>query len=250
MSGRIETRVPASRAASSSSNVIAFVNACGPMISRCAPTPAMISSSACGSPGMAGDPSVIASLTAMRSTSSAGRSWRSKIGAEAVVGALVADEQAALARDVAGAPLACGAAPEHRAQDEHRAEDEGLVLAGFAAEQRLVGEPDAEHEQRAELGQPRELLDRRLADALVVALVEAEDLGRRDDRREQQQRPPAQRVGRGEPHGHDERDRERDHVGERERRRSRRSRQIALDVEALGDLQPRGRCRLDKRRPG
>ena len=142
------------------------------------------------------------------------------------------------------------AAAEHRADDEHDAEHDRLVLAGGAADERHVGKPDAEHEQRAELGQARELLDRGLADALVVALVEAEDLGRRDDGREQQQRPAAHVVGREEPDRDAERDRECDHVGERQRAAQASLAEVAFDVEALGDRRPRGRCGLDKRWPG
>ena len=169
--------------------------------------------------------------------------------AQAVVGALVADEQAALARQALLGETPREAPAEHRADDEHDAEHDRLVLAGGAADERHVGEPDAEHEQRAELGQARELLDRGLADALVVALVEAEDLGRRDDGREQQQRPAAHVIGRGEPDGDGERDRERDHVGERQRAAQAPLAEVAFDIEALGDRRPRRHCWLDKRWP-
>ena len=119
------------------------------------------------------------------------------------------------------------AAAEHRADDEHRAEHERLVLAGRAADEPLVAEPDAEHEQRAELGEPRQLLDGRLADALVVALVEAEDLRRGDDRREQQQRERRQRVGRRERDADvSSATAERAGVGERQRAAQSRSRTL------------------------
>jgi hypothetical protein len=114
------------------------------------------------------------------------------------VGGGVADEQAALTRTLAVDEPAGRATPEHGAHDERDSQQERLILACLSADEQVVAEPGTEHEQRPELPEPRELLDGRLADSLVVALIEAEDLGRRDDGRRQQYRERRQRVCGGE----------------------------------------------------
>jgi len=120
---------------------------------------------------------------------------------QALERALVADEQATFAGEMAIDRLAHTTPPEHRGGDECHADDDCLVLAGGSAEKQLIAEPDGQDEQRAELSDSRQLFDRRLADALVIALVEPEDLGCGDDRGDQQQCERGERVRRRGDHG-------------------------------------------------
>ena len=170
--------------------------------------------------------------------------------AQAHVGALVADEKTALAGEPRVDALADRAAPEHRADHEDDAQHKRLALARLPAEEDPVAHPDPEDEQRAELAQAGQLLGSRLADPLVVALVEAEDLRDPDGRREEQHCRGVQRIRRRELDRHDERDGERDRVGEREAAPQSPLAHAALVVEALGDLPPGRRLALDGSGPG
>ena len=138
MSGSSDTRVPAARAASSSSNVIALENPCGPMISRCAPARAIISSTAGASTRWSACAPTITSVIGTPSTSSDGRSWRSKIVRRRMYEACRRRTGSARAAAPRLIDPARRAARQHSADDERRAEDERLVLAGFAADEELV----------------------------------------------------------------------------------------------------------------
>jgi len=167
---------------------------------------------------------------------------------QAYVGALVAREQAALARKIAQGQPARSATPEDRGDDEGHAEQDRLLLAGLPAEELLVAQPDAQYEQHPELSELGQLLDRRLADALTVALVQAEHLGGGDEAGEQQHRPRAERVRRGEDDDDQQRHGERKRVGERQRAAQAPLAPSAVGVQALGDLPPCGRFGIGGRR--
>ena len=152
----------------------------------------------------------------------------------------IADDQAALRGAEASRDLAC----DHAAGDEQR--ERGEPDRGHGARVELdrrppvVGEPDAEREESGDLQEVRDLVERRLLDHDLVALVEAADLVDEHDHRH---RPEGEHRRR--PVGQ-----ERDHDQEDERGGDRVGDAEAAAVEALANPRRLVRVALGDERGG
>ncbi len=103
-----------------------------------------------------------------------------ELGADRLGGELVADEQTALGRGCAEGDRPCHEPGEEEEQRQHHTKEDGLASAQLAGDDQPPGEPcrqGAEHRELDELGG---LVERRLAQQRLVAVIEARELRAHD----------------------------------------------------------------------
>jgi hypothetical protein len=162
-----------------------------------------------------------------------------ELAAQAVGGVRVAHDEAALGRrDANRDPAHDGAVHEHgRPEDDPDREHRLAVEVG--ADDRRAREPDHQREEGGDLEQGGRLVQCRLTDQVLVAVVQPHDLARDDDQRDRDEQDLVEVLVRDERDPGDERDRRGQGVAQRESAAVDRVAAAGAAMGApLGDIDP------------
>ena len=117
-----------------------------------------------------------------------------ELGSDVARGLVGAEHEDPLDRRRAGGDRTGERAAEDHRDGEHRPEAEDLVAAQRAVDESGRAEPEQEGAQRRDVEDARRLVERRLAQEVLVAVVEADRLVDQDDERKGEQQLGAGRV--------------------------------------------------------
>jgi hypothetical protein len=112
----------------------------------------------------------------------------------AVARGRLADQDAVLRRRQATSGEPCSAAGERQQRSEQQPEAEHLLAPQRTFDQEAVAEPQQKRHQRGDLEELRSLVERRLPEQQLVAVVEVEDLGEEQDQRRAGSHQGGQRI--------------------------------------------------------